>query len=84
MPHTLLQEFRRHPFQCPVAFIGGTRSRETRTVGLSGTRQVVGPRLSWIEGSHLYPFERPAETVAEVLRWLALFEADADAPAAAR
>ena len=81
MPHTLLQEFKRHPFQCPVAFIGGTRSRESRTVGLSGTRQIVGQRLSWIQGSHLYPFERPAETVAEVLAWLRHFETGAPAPA---
>jgi pimeloyl-ACP methyl ester carboxylesterase len=80
MPHALLQEFRRHPFQCPVAFIGGTHSRETRTVGLSGTRQVVGQSLSWIEGSHLYPFEHPRETVAEVLRWLACFEAEGPSP----
>ena len=77
MPHTLLQEFKRHPFQCPVAFIGGTRSRESRTVGLSGTRQIVGPRLSWIEGSHLYPFERPHETAGEVLRWVRQLEGGA-------
>lgn len=75
MPHDLLHEFKRHPFQCPVAFIGGTRSREVRQVGLSGTRQVVGERLSWVEGSHLYPFERPQATVAEVLRWLHRFQA---------
>ena len=80
LPHTLLQEFKRHPFQCPVAFIGGTQSRESRTVGLSGTRQIVGPRLSWVEGSHLYPFERPRETVAEVLRWLQAFEAEGHTP----
>lgn len=76
MPHGLLQEFRRHPFECPVAFIAGTRSRETRTVGLGGSRQIVGPRLSWVEGSHLYPFERPRDTAQTVLHWLQRFEAD--------
>lgn len=77
MPHTLLQEFRRHPHRCPVAFIGGTRSRELRAVGLDGIRQIVGPRLSWIEGTHLYPFEQPDATVAEVLKWLHHFESGA-------
>lgn len=70
MPHRLLHAFRRRPHRCPVAFIGGTRSRELRQVGLGGIRQVVGPRLSWIEGSHLYPLEHPHTTAAEVLRWL--------------
>lgn len=74
MPHSLLQEFKRHPFQCPVAFVGGTRSRELQQVGLSGTKQIVGERLSWVDGSHLYPFERPRETVTEVLGWLRRFE----------
>lgn len=77
MPHRLLQEFRRHPHRCPVAFIGGTHSRELRAVGMDGIRQLVGQRLSWIEGTHLYPFEHPAQTVAEVLKWLAQFQADA-------
>jgi pimeloyl-ACP methyl ester carboxylesterase len=78
MPHALLQRFRRHPHQCPVSFIGGTRSSELRKVGLSGIKQVVGERLSWIEGTHLYPFEQPQATVAEVLRWLQQFEQGAD------
>lgn len=74
MPHHLLHEFRRHPPTCPLAFIAGRRSRELRRVGLTGTRHLVGPRLSWIEGSHLYPFERPVETAQEVLQWLQQFD----------
>ena len=84
MPHDLLHEFRRHPHQCPLAFIGGTRSRELRAVGLSGIRQLVAKRLSWIEGTHLYPFEHPDQTVAEVLKWLTAFQTEAStAPALA-
>ncbi|MDO9236691.1 MAG: alpha/beta hydrolase [Aquabacterium sp.] len=77
MPHDLLREFRRHPHQCPVAFIGGTRSRELRSIGLNGIRQIVAKRLSWIEGTHLYPFEHPDVTVAEVLKWLEAFQLEA-------
>lgn len=77
MPHDLLHEFRRHPHQCPVAFIGGTRSRETRKVGIDGIKQIVGKRLSWIQGSHLYPFEVPEQATAEVLKWLDQFQASA-------
>ena len=48
----------------PVAFIGGRRSREVRSVGMAATRALVGARLSWVEGSHLFPMERPDETAA--------------------
>ena len=48
------------------AFIGGTHSRETRRVGTEGIRLIVGKRMSWIKGTHLYPFEDPDTTVAEV------------------
>jgi hypothetical protein len=77
MPHDLLREFRRHPQRCPMAFIGGTRSRELRAVGLRGTERLFGPRISWIDGTHLYPFEQPQATVQEVQRWLDRFEAEA-------
>ena len=67
-------EGRRQPPSFPVAFIAGTRSKELRQVGLAGTRQLAGDRISWVQGSHLFPFERPAQTVAEVLKWLRSFE----------
>jgi pimeloyl-ACP methyl ester carboxylesterase len=77
MPHELLAEFRRHPPRCPMAFIGGTHSRELRAVGLRGTERLFGPRISWIDGTHLYPFEQPQLTTQEVLQWLQRFEREA-------
>lgn len=84
LPHHLDRLLRRHPLHCPVAFIGGTDSQEMRQVGLSMTRKVVGPqhpeRLRWLEGSHLFPMERPLDTAAaidEVLRPLAISAAPA-------
>jgi pimeloyl-ACP methyl ester carboxylesterase len=74
MPHELLHEFRRHPPRCPMAFIGGTRSRELRDVGLRGTERLFGTHISWIDGTHLYPFEQPVLTIQEVLSWLTRFE----------
>lgn len=50
----------------PVAFIAGTRSREVRYVGLRATRRVVGDRIAWVEGSHLFPMELPDETAAKI------------------
>ncbi len=52
----------RPPFPVPVGFIGGTTSLELRQAGLQATRKLVGPNLVMIEGGHLYPMERPAET----------------------
>ncbi len=75
MPHRLLASLRQHPLQCPVSFIAGTHSKELRQGGLSGANQLVGAHLSWIQGTHLYPFESPLRTSDEVLRWLAHFEA---------
>lgn len=79
LPHHITSLIRRRGLPCPLAFVGGTRSAEVRQVGLRATEQLTGGRISWIEGSHLYPFERPAETVAHVLRWLDAFQAQSDA-----
>ncbi|WP_423193134.1 alpha/beta fold hydrolase [Cupriavidus sp. H18C2] len=50
----------------PVGFVAGTRSREVRQVGLGATRRLVGERLRFVEGGHLYPMERPLETAGVV------------------
>ena len=73
LPHHLAHVLRRHPLQCPIAFVRGTESVEVRRVGLAATQRLTHGRISAIEGTHLFPFERPAETAAEVLRWIATF-----------
>ncbi|WP_395142049.1 alpha/beta fold hydrolase [Schlegelella aquatica] len=74
LPHHIHHLLRRRPLRVPVAFIGGTRSVEVRQVGLRATEQITHGRISWIEGSHLYPFEKPFETVHAVTEWLERFE----------
>jgi pimeloyl-ACP methyl ester carboxylesterase len=68
LPHHLSAVLKRHPPRVPVSFVAGTQSAEIRQVTLAATRAVVRERLSWIEGTHLFPMERPDETAAEVLR----------------
>ena len=70
LPHHIGPLLRRHSPRCPVSFVAGTRSSEIQRAGLAATRALVGERLSWVEGSHLFPMERPAEAAAQVLRWL--------------
>lgn len=67
LPHHLGAVLRRHPPQRPVAFVGGTRSAELRQVGLEATRRLVHERFVWIDGTHLFPMERPRQTAELVL-----------------
>jgi pimeloyl-ACP methyl ester carboxylesterase len=70
LPHNLDRLLRRHPLPCPAAFIGGTDSMEMTQVGMSMTHKLVGKdhpeRLRMVEGSHLFPMERPQETAAAI------------------
>ncbi|MCK9381824.1 MAG: alpha/beta hydrolase [Sulfuritalea sp.] len=75
VPHRLVEYLRLHPPGGPVAFIGGRRSREVRQVGLAATQRLTQGRISWLEGSHLFPFERPEETMREVLDWMQRLDA---------
>jgi pimeloyl-ACP methyl ester carboxylesterase len=70
LPHHLGALMRRHAPRCPVGFIAGTRSNEVRQGGLAASRALAGDRFRWIEGTHLYPMEKPAETAALVLELL--------------
>ena len=70
LPHHLPLLLRKRPPQCPVGFIGGTRSAELRMAGAAASRQLAGDRWRWMEGSHLFPFEKPDETADLVLKLL--------------
>lgn len=71
LPHHVPALLKRHPLRCPVGFIAGKRSTENRQLGLDFVRRLAGPRWKWMEGSHLFPMERPEETAAAVLAMLA-------------
>ncbi|OYX52936.1 MAG: alpha/beta hydrolase [Comamonadaceae bacterium 32-67-11] len=77
LPHHLDRLLRRHPLACPLAFVGGSDSVELRQVGLALTHKLVGStpsaRLQTIEGSHLFPMERPEESAAAIDRALRSF-----------
>jgi len=71
LPHDIGLRLKKHPLQCPAAAILGTQSAEMRQGGTAGIRALVGERLVWIEGTHLYPMEKPEATAQAVLGLLA-------------
>ncbi len=73
LPHHISSLLRRHPLRCPMAFVGGTQSVEIRRAGLRATERLTHGRISWIEGSHLFPFEQPAAAAVAVAQWLQVF-----------
>ena len=66
LPHNLGELLRKHPVQCPVAFIGGTHSVEMRQVGMELTQRVTKGRIMMLDGSHLFPMEKPLATAATI------------------
>jgi len=70
LPHHLSRVLHRHPPKCPVAFVAGTQSQEIRQGGLEASRALARERFEWIEGTHLYPMEKPEATADTVLRLL--------------
>ena len=66
LPDHLGSLLRRHPLKCPAAFIGGTHSVEMRTVGMDLTRQLTKGRVMMLDGSHLFPMEKPQATAAAI------------------
>lgn len=53
----------------PLALLYGTRSAEAKTVGLVHSRRFIpAERIVPVEGTHLFPLERPEETAAAISR----------------
>jgi pimeloyl-ACP methyl ester carboxylesterase len=66
LPHHIERLLARHPLQCPAAFIGGSHSRERQMVGMALTDRVTQGRITLLEGSHLFPMEKPEATAAAI------------------
>ncbi|OIQ75826.1 alpha/beta hydrolase family protein [mine drainage metagenome] len=66
LPSNLPALLRQQPLTCPVAFIGGTRSSEMRQVGMALTRHITQGRIMMLDGSHLFPMEKPQVTAAAI------------------
>lgn len=66
LPDNLARLLRRHPLRCPAAFIGGCQSEELRQVGLAMTQKVTHGRMMMLDGSHLFPMEKPLATAAAI------------------
>jgi pimeloyl-ACP methyl ester carboxylesterase len=67
LPHHLGTLLQRHPPHCPVGFIAGTQSVEIRQGGVAGAKALAHERFVWLDGTHLYPMERPDDTARAVL-----------------
>jgi pimeloyl-ACP methyl ester carboxylesterase len=66
LPHNLEGILKRHPLKCPVAFIGGRQSAEMKQVGMTMTEKVTKGRIMMLDGSHLFPMEKPVVTAAAI------------------
>lgn len=82
LPHNLVSLLTKHRLQCPAAFIGGLSSVEMQQVGTALTHRVVRGRVTMLDGSHLFPMERPGVTAAAIEAALLNLEAVAAAKAA--
>ncbi len=83
LPDNLDRVLRRHPLRCPVAFIGGLHSREMQQVGMAMTQRLTRGRITMLDGSHLFPMEKPVATAAAIeAAWLNMQALGTQPPAA--
>lgn len=66
LPHNLERLLRRHPLKCPAAFIGGLQSKEMKQVGMDMTERLTKGRITMLDGSHLFPMEKPLAAAAAI------------------
>ena len=66
IPDNLDGLLRRNPLKCPVSFIGGRQSWEMKRVGMGMTEKVTRGRIIMLDGTHLFPMEKPLATAAAI------------------
>lgn len=66
LPDNLDQLIKLNPLKCPVTFIGGRQSVEMKQVGMAMTDKVTRGRIMMLDGSHLFPMEKPLATAAAI------------------
>ena len=66
LPDNLESLLRTHPLTCPSAFIGGRQSVEMKQVGMAMTEKITQGRVMMLDGSHLFPMEKPLATAAAI------------------
>ena len=66
LPDNMEQLLKKNPLQCPAAFIGGRQSVEMKQVGMAMTQKVTQGRIMMLDGSHLFPMEKPQATAAAI------------------
>jgi len=64
LPDNLEAILKRHPLKCPVSFIGGRQSVEMRMVGMALTEKITKGRTMILDGTHLFPMEKPIAAAA--------------------
>jgi pimeloyl-ACP methyl ester carboxylesterase len=66
LPDNIDRLLRKYPLKCPAAFIGGIASEEMKQVGMAMTARIVQGRIAMLDGSHLFPMEKPLATAAAI------------------
>lgn len=66
LPDNIGRLLRNKPLQCPCAFIGGRQSVEMKRAGMAATLRLTRGRISMLDGSHLFPMEKPIATAAAI------------------
>jgi hypothetical protein len=66
LPDNLEALLKRHPLKCQVSYVGGRQSVEMRQVGMALTQKITKGRIMMLDGSHLFPMEKPLASAAAV------------------
>ena len=74
LPDNMAALLKRHPLKCPVSYVGGRQSAEMRQVGMTLTEKITKGRIMMLDGSHLFPMEKPLASAAAIeaslLNWM--------------